>query len=299
MKFEYVKHMVRGKEVTFALDVNNKDWYIETIRNRPISNPVHHHLVKIITSKAFTGDLKYADFGANIGVSSYFAAAHGVQTLAIEAGRNNFTILQEGKRVNEFGSAFTPLFMAAAESEGTLSFFENSAWGAITQEKEGSYAIQTDTISNILKKNNFSDVQIIKVDIEGSELRAMTGFEDIIAEGNMPDIIMESNDTVCVLNGYSCQDLWSRMIELGYDVYLLKGSSLIPLTLAMAQDEQIADILATRRSPENLSKVLGYKITPYNPETTANRLSDLLIKAPEKFGIKEFVARQMKKLAEG
>lgn len=245
-------------------------------------------------SNAFEGCLKYADFGANIGVTSYFAAAHGTQTLAVDAERNNFAILEEGKRVNAFGPEFNPVFMAASGKEGMLHLSENSAWGVISKEKEGTYAVQCDTIAHILKNRGFSDAQIIKVDIEGAELSAMTGFEDIISGGRTPDIIMESNEPACERNDYTCQDLWSRMFVLGYDVFQHRGLSLTP---AAAQDAQVADILATRRTPYDLEQSLGYKIVPYSAETATSRLNYLLSKAPDKSGVREFVARQMAHMA--
>lgn len=296
MQFEYVKHNVHGNDITFVLDKDNTDWYVETMRKRPFSNPVHNYLLSVQKSKSFKGTLKYADFGANIGVTSYFAVAHGIRTLSVEAGRSNFAILEEGKRANGFGSGFVLAFMAAAGCKGTLHFSENSAWGAISTAKEGTYEVKCDTIANILKQNRFTAAQVLKIDIEGAELSAMTGFEEIISKSAPPDIIMESNEPACQRNGYSCQDLWSRMIELGYDVYQFSGLSLVPLTVASAQDAQVVDFLATRRPAENLEGTLGYKIIPYSDETAKANLQDLLRKAPDKNGVKEFVARQMEHL---
>jgi FkbM family methyltransferase len=293
MEFEYVTHNVLGKNITFALDKNNKDWYVETIRKRPFYNPVHNHLLKIRSSGSFEGILKYADFGANIGVTSYFAAAHGIATLAVEAGRTNLLILEESKRANGFDDTFQLLFLAASDFEGTLHFSENSAWGVISKERDGTYAVGCNTIANILDQHDFADAQVLKIDIEGAELGAMTGFESTISEGFAPDIIMESNEPACVRNNYSCQDLWARMLDLGYDVYQVAGRSLISLSVESAQDAQVIDILATRRSGDELTRSLGYTITPYSHETAKKNLEALLKRAPNKNGLSDFVARQM------
>lgn len=288
---EFVEHEVLGRKVHFALDRQNHDWYFEQVRKKPFRNPVHHHLPKL--RQLLAGKpMKYADFGANIGTTSYFAAAMGVQTLAVEAGSVNFVLLLEAHRKNGFGKLFRPVYIAAADRPEVVSFSENSAWGAISGEGKQTSRVPTASIAQILDMHDFADAAMLKIDIEGAELRALEGFETIAAV-EAPDLIVESNEIACMRFGYTPQRLWGRMIELGYDVYMLSGTRLVSVDGASAQTGIVEDVLATRRTPAELESRFGYVVTPYDASAARQALVTLREKFPNDQKHLDFVSRQM------
>ena len=294
IEFEYVQYQVCGTNVTFVLDKNNHDWYFETVRTKkPFSNPIQHHLIKIQELSEYP-DIKYADFGANIGVTSLFAANMGISTLAVEAGVKNFILLSEASSTNNLKELFRPVYQAASAHRDVAMFSENSAWGSISRKDTGTSLIPTDNIFNILQVQGFTDAHAIKVDIEGAELDAFTEFENILeTRDSLPDLIVESNDTASHRSGYSSQELWSRIISIGYDVYLIEGKTLMPVTKNCLQPSPVMDFLATTRSGDELSRDFEYKIVEYKHQNTIDKLNALLESHSEKKGIEDFFERQI------
>jgi FkbM family methyltransferase len=295
INFEYIEHEVKNQKITFVLDKDNQDWYFETVRKKPFLNPVHHHLSRIIDQHTGTGDLRYADFGANIGVTSFFAAALGVRTLAIEAGRINSALLNEAHQVNGFGRLYTAVQMAASAAAGTVRFSENSAWGRINNNPGATdVEVPADTMAAILTKNGFADARVIKVDIEGAELAALNGFEMIASRPSAPDLIVESNDSACTKNGYTSQDLWVRLMDLGYKVYLLEGLSLVSVTATTIQPSLVMDVLATKKTEAELEGHFSYKVIKRSKQEQLKILTDFAAKHSNKPGVKDFTKRQLK-----
>lgn len=295
INFEYVDHDIKEQKITFVLDADNHDWYFETVRKKPFANPVHHHLSCIINQHADVSELCYADFGANIGVTSFFAAALGVRTLAIEAGRTNTALLNEAHRVNEFGSLYTVKQLAASAERGVVCFSENSAWGRINENPGATdVEVPADTIAAILTDSGFADTHVIKVDIEGAELAALNGFESIASRPDAPDLIVESNDSACTKSGYTSQELWVRLIQLGYKVYLLEGLSLVPVTATTIQPSLVMDVLATKKKKSVLESQFSYKIVTRSKEEQLKILTDFAKKHSEKPGVIDFEKRQLK-----
>lgn len=287
---EFIEHEVLGHKVTFALDRDNTDWYFETVRKKPFANPVQHHLTQL---RSVVGDsLRYADFGANIGVTSLFAAAMGIPTLAIEAGAPNFTLLMEAARKNGFGPLYRPVYIAASADIDILSFSENSAWGTLSKGAKATARVPTASIHDILTMHGFADAHLVKIDIEGAELSALEGFEPI-ANSTAPDLIVESNGVACHRFGYSAQMLWQRMIDLGYDVYLISGRALTRVDAQTAQTGVVEDVLATRRPAEELSGLFGYTIRTYDPAAARDKLADLQAANSANPKIAEFAERQL------
>ena len=173
-------------------------------------------------------------------------------------------------------------------------FSENSAWGSISRKDTGTSLIPTDNIFNILQVQGFTDAHAIKVDIEGAELDAFTEFENILeTRDSLPDLIVESNDTASHRSGYSSQELWSRIISIGYDVYLIEGKTLMPVTKNCLQPSPVMDFLATTRSGDELSRDFEYKIVEYKHQNTIDKLNALLESHSEKKGIEDFFERQI------
>ncbi|MBP0484486.1 FkbM family methyltransferase [Sagittula salina] len=288
---EFIEHEVLGQRVVFALDRDNHDWYFETVRKKPFRNPVHYHLPKLRSVLGEEG-FRYADFGANIGTTALFAAAMGVPTLAIEAGSVNYALLLEAQRANGFGALFRPVYVAASDRIGVAQFAENSAWGALSESGKQTSRVPTAPMAQILGMNGFEAAQVIKVDIEGAELQALSGFEAIAERAGAPDLIVESNEVACTRFGYTPQALWSRLMDLGYDVWLLGGRNLTRLTPEAVQTAVVEDVLATKRPAAFLSGPLGYTLADYDAGAARARLEGLSQSASDE-KTQGFVSRQM------
>ena len=248
IEFEYVTHLYEGRAVTFALDKEAKDSYTQALRAAP---QLEHYIPFILRrARLKGGDFKVADFGANVGVVSLPLAANGLRVLAIEALPANFLALATAAKVNGL-SNLLPINMAAMEGPGLVSFAGTSAW-ATAGIAGGDVTVSCNSLVNILRNYGFSDADLIKIDIEGAELSALSGADKFLSERPEVDIIFESNNHTCHLFGYDRQDLLHWFHEKGFSTYVFRADCLMPIGHEDPQPIPVVDILATKRSPDEL-----------------------------------------------
>lgn len=114
------------------------------------------------------------DIGANIGVFSLFAASKGAkQVYAYEPNSQAFQILQRNITENHLESAILPYQLFVTGSAGREVRFPMSASPYNRKLDEGftgdSERVLTTDLSSIIADNDIEDVQILKLDCEGSE----------------------------------------------------------------------------------------------------------------------------------
>jgi len=308
--FEYLARDILGETLTFVLDRHSDDWYATRMRGAGMLSPVLPHLQAL---RRICGDPPppYADFGANIGVSALYPARLGFPTLAVEAGARNLTLLAEAVTANDLAPLCRPCLMAAAAGRGVATFDEYSAWGTLVVAGRGQpfefsrarpgevrrSVVPTDTIAGILIQQGFADAACIKIDIEGNELYALTGFEAIAARPALRDLIVETNGRHCTRMGYPPQALWARLAELGFATYLLNGQRLAPVGPDDPQPLPGMDVLATRRDPAELTGAFGYAITPYSRAEAATLLAKVLANPATLDEVARFAATQQAMIA--
>ena len=309
--FEYVTHQVQGETLTFVLNRESPDWFSQKLRQTAVPNAVLGHLQALARICAASGTAlpRYADFGANVGVSALYPARLGFPTLAVEAGARNIALLTEAVAINDLAPLCRPCLMAAGAGRGVVPFHEYSAWGWLelpdrplasagqvvaVRDRPGALRISlmpTDTVAGILTQQGFADAACIKIDIEGSEMAALTGFEAIAARPTLRDLIVESNGAECANLGYPVQVLWARLIELGFALYMILGRRLAPAGPDTPQPRLVMDMLATRRDPAELTGGFGYRIAAFSPTELTEMFATLESQNPA-VGVPAFAAQQ-------
>ena len=250
IEFEYVSHRCEGQAVTFALNKAAKDTHTEALRRALL--PGHFIPFVLRRAKQKRGSLKVADFGANVGVVALPLAAHGLRVLAIEVVPANFIALATAARANELGN-FLPVNMAAMDRTGLVSL-PGTSDRATAGVEGGDVTVPCDTLVNILETYGFADVDVVKIDIEGAELPALSGADTFFAGRPKTEVIFESNDHACRMFGYDRRDLLRWFVERGFSTYVFRADGLMPIGLDDPQPEPVVDILATKRSPSALEQ---------------------------------------------
>ncbi|MEM5772601.1 MAG: FkbM family methyltransferase [Candidatus Aenigmatarchaeota archaeon] len=116
------------------------------------------------------------DVGANIGMSVLYFYKKGARNIiAIEPEPRNFELLKLNILSNKLHS-IKLLNLAISDEPGTLSF--NDTGGTATAYKSNDHSgIEADTLDNVLTKLGNPDISILKMDIEGFEVKALKNFQ--------------------------------------------------------------------------------------------------------------------------
>jgi FkbM family methyltransferase len=175
------------------------------------------------------------DVGANCGLFTLVAArAVGTngRVIALEPSRREFERLQDNIALNHFSHVRT-LALAATENRGhaTLRVAEppfsghNTLGGHFAHEIVGLaelIATPTDTLDEILRNETRCD--LIKIDVEGAELRALRGGEAALRRLR-PTLLLEVNPAALAANGTGADELLAWLTNEGYELSALDESN--------------------------------------------------------------------------
>lgn len=175
----------------------------------------------------------FIDVGANMGYLSMIASrAVGElgKVYALEPSKRDFLRLVDNINLNGLTNVYSHNLAVldinkklemniAGEERSALNTFgrEFSYKGT---EKLGTEMVQAVTIDGFVDTEDIEKVDLIKLDIEGSELLALKGARDTV-EKFRPVIILGLNKESLAANGCNVEDLKKLLQELRYKAYVL------------------------------------------------------------------------------
>ena len=104
-----------------------------------------------------------------------------------------------------------------------------SAWGMVTADALVS-GPSTVVLDDYVRQQDVGRVDVIKIDIEGSEQKALIGAASLLGRDH-PDIVIEINSATCGAFGMSYRDLFRLLLGHGYHLYRILPYSLAPWKL--------------------------------------------------------------------
>jgi FkbM family methyltransferase len=269
------EHQVYGRSVKFAILDAADDAYRDALRKHPPHQYFNQYFVARSKWKNRwpwrNKPLRIVDGGANVGTIAFPMAALGFSVLAIEILPENITSLIRGIIENKFQNVVV-VPIALYEKPASIGIHGFSAYGAVDPTGASSNRCYADTLANVMLAYGFGDADIVKLDIEGAELAALTDIETITNANSKVEFIFESNSHTCALFGYSCQDLVARFEDLGFTCYYFGVNDLFPCSSKTIQPQIVEDILATRAPADEIINGLGYKILKRTQEDVINDL---------------------------
>ena len=259
LAFDLIPHEYAGKQFRIALDSAAKDPYIENLRREPRQD----FFMKYILSRAaqLSRPLRFVDVGANVGAVSLSMAAHGMQVLSIEAVPQNFLALVVAARENGFRNLL-PVNIAAFDTQCLVNLTGTTAATSIRVMPAGApQGVAADTLQGILATFGFEDADIIKIDIEGAEMAALTGMDELLTRRGDLEVIYESNDHTACKFGHDQQALGRIFEKQGYSLYGFYKGGMMPMRAGDATPSYLIDILATKRDPAEI-RAMGMVVRP-------------------------------------
>ena len=175
----------------------------------------------------------FIDVGANMGYLSLLASkvvGELGKVYAIEPSSRDFLRLVDNVNLNGLGNVYSyhiAILDSHKKAEINIAGEERSALNTFGKEfsykgteKLGAEEVQAVTIDEFVDTEKIGKVDLIKLDIEGSELSALRGARDSI-EKFRPAIILGVNRDALTANGVDIADLKKMLQELRYNTYIL------------------------------------------------------------------------------
>jgi FkbM family methyltransferase len=168
------------------------------------------------------------DVGANIGLFSIEGAASGAKVIAVEAAPQHWQAIKASAAANGFEIDVAPYAAGEADGEAVLSLPNGGNHGMFTLGRVSS--TQTITVPVCRIDDIVGDMRIdfIKMDIEGSEYKALLGAETTIARSR-PPILIELNERALKACGSSARQVKELLRQYGYEGWLISTGEAITL----------------------------------------------------------------------
>ncbi len=170
----------------------------------------------------------FVNVGANVGYYCCFAQLHGVKTVAFEPIPNNADQLKKNIRVNGWGDNISVLPVAVGESSGIAEMFGEGTGASLIK----GWARNPKSLMNYVSIVRMDDVlqppqkgqnMFVLMDVEGFELFALKGAQNLINAKQKPVWLIEINLTDLqpegvLINPYGAET-FQIMKDAGYEVY--------------------------------------------------------------------------------
>jgi FkbM family methyltransferase len=187
------------------------------------------------------------DLGGHIGTFALAAAAPGHEVVVVDASARHIDLLRRSVAANGFRRVRV-VHAAVGDHNGSLRFHSNGLWGMVAcPGLDGpTEEVRCVTGDDLLDEVGWDRVDVIKMDIEGSEGKAIDGMTRLLSRDDAPAILYESNGLTLPYYGIGPADVMRRLEAFGYRVYRTEGRFLRPCSSADVHPEAWVDVVALK-----------------------------------------------------
>lgn len=203
------------------------------------------------------GDI-FLDVGANVGyytlVASQIVGPDG-QVHAFEPIAQNTAALRETITQNNISNILVNE-VAVGATPGSLQLYVgdreigNSGWASIVSSQKRTKGLTVEKISldRYLQAREITQVQLVKLDIEGSELQALQGMESLLSGPDAPSLLCEVNPYLLGKLNLSPRVLTTYLDERGYLLFEVDRSAIRPIA-PEHEITRLVNLFCTKRRP--------------------------------------------------
>jgi len=167
------------------------------------------------------------DAGANYGwFTTLFARAVGPSGMvySFEPVPSTCERLMEHLKLNQMMEQVTVVRAALNDDSGkaTLHIFKNyshtcASLSSLNEKDYETVEAPMIRLDDYLREQMVERIDFLKCDIEGSELAALRGSRHYLSSPDAPIILVEINEETSGAFGFTRDDIWNYLSELGYD----------------------------------------------------------------------------------
>lgn len=175
------------------------------------------------------------DIGANLGWYTTFFSDRVKECHSFEPSQEIFKRLVKNCNLNSVKNCILNNY-AIGNYNGDTNFYEfQDLYHGLSSlsdfNREDSICKQTKimTIDSYAKKENIYKIDLIKIDVEGSELNVLKGSKNLLSGENKPYLIIELNETTSREFGYKPYDIICYLEKYGYTFYIVENMQLTKL----------------------------------------------------------------------
>lgn len=115
------------------------------------------------------------DIGANIGSFSIYAAHHGARVYAIEPEPHNLDALKNNIAINHMEHIIIVSDVGISDYNGVAVISDRGGGATIKDNIEDGSTIKITTLDDYFSQHNIEEVDVLKIDVEGSETEIVVG----------------------------------------------------------------------------------------------------------------------------
>jgi len=176
----------------------------------------------------------FIDVGAHIGIYSLSLFREAKAIYAFEAEKKNYKRLLGHIKVNSAKNikAYRKIVSSSNAVMGKLHIYkDNEGMHSSTVSYKGKVEkVRSMTLDSFINKNKIRNIGLIKIDVEGSELKVLMGLGNTLKKLH-PAILLELNPTLARLSGHKLADIYNLMTKDKYKAYKLKNNQLMKFNL--------------------------------------------------------------------
>ena len=231
-----------GDRVDLALPRESSDPVVQAYAEGRMLNS---YLTELLLR--FTQPRDYVmDLGCHVVRSRSLAAALGRFVYAVDASPLHVDAVRESADRNILDTLRVE-WCAIARNEGEMFFDENGLWGMVStavRPNDQALRVQARRVDDLLRNAGWPRVDLIKMDVEGSEMAALESLGGYLAREDAPVIVYESNGMTFDLFGYTIADIRMYLERAGYVTCRVEGTHLVYCPSAELQPEAWLDVVA-------------------------------------------------------
>lgn len=202
--------------------------YEKSILSRLIYEGFEENEIAFVKKFLKPGDT-FIDIGANMGLFSLYAAkivGELGRVHSFEPTPETYIWLEENILLNNLDGIIRSNNVGLSESRGFLklniSDSGKDAWNTFASDSKINFGYQLDieveTLDNYILENSIDvvDINLVKIDVEGWELKVFKGAEKLLSSVNAPTLLVEFTESNLFAAGTNCYELFDYIVSLGY-----------------------------------------------------------------------------------